>query len=184
MSYLTSGSVSAGGRNESSPTRSYGIPASEYSGTASASGRHHQLLSGRTLVHNPAPSDRRARAMISCEVLVRGVRSQPPNCASISNPALAKKVARISDLSASAPRRSAWSSCGRWDHGGHRTPGTLVAPWPYSYTGPATPMRWPSGSVRCPTTTPPPGFATGPMMRVPPRRSASCRADSTSGTPT
>ena len=51
------------------------------------------------------------------------------------------------------------------------------------YAGPATPIRLPSGSVNWPTTRPC-RARSGPMMRFPPRRSASWRAAPTSGTPT
>lgn len=51
------------------------------------------------------------------------------------------------------------------------------------YAVPATPMRWPSGSVNWPTTSVP-GLPSGPLTRVPPRRSALTSADSTSSTPT
>ena len=50
--------------------------------------------------------------------------------------------------------------------------------------GPATPTRLPAGSVKWPTTTPPASLRAGPRARFPPRRSAWCRAASTSGTPT
>ena len=48
---------------------------------------------------------------------------------------------------------------------------------------PATPIRLPSGSVKCPTTRPV-GARSGPITRLPPSRSARCRAASTSATPT
>jgi len=51
------------------------------------------------------------------------------------------------------------------------------------YAVPATPMRLPSGSVKCPTTSPD-GARSGPITRLPPSRSARCRAASTSATPT
>jgi hypothetical protein len=47
----------------------------------------------------------------------------------------------------------------------------------------ARPIRLPSGSVKWPTVSPV-GARSGPNVRVPPRRSASCSAASTSGTPT
>jgi hypothetical protein len=52
-----------------------------------------------------------------------------------------------------------------------------------SYAGPARPIRWPSGSVKWPTTRPV-GALTGPIWRFPPRLSARCSAASTLGTPT
>lgn len=51
----------------------------------------------------------------------------------------------------------------------------------WGYSVPATPMRFPSGSVSCPTTRVP-GVPSGPMRRLPPRLSALVRAASTSGT--
>ena len=53
----------------------------------------------------------------------------------------------------------------------------------FGYAAPATPIRLPSGSVKCPTTSPD-GARSGPITRLPPSRSARCRAASTSATPT
>ena len=41
-----------------------------------------------------------------------------------------------------------------------------------SYRGPASPIRLPSGSLKCPKTNPPPGLSTGPITLLPPRLSA------------
>jgi hypothetical protein len=51
------------------------------------------------------------------------------------------------------------------------------------YATPATPMRAPSKSVKCPTTNPF-GEVARPMTRVPPSSTARCNAASTSWTPT
>jgi hypothetical protein len=58
--------------------------------------------------------------------------------------------------------------------------GTAAPP----HAPPATPIRLPSGSVKCPMTRSVPGFFSGPSTRVPPSRSAACSAASTLGTPT
>ena len=50
-------------------------------------------------------------------------------------------------------------------------------------TTPATPIKVPSGSLKCPTTRPF-GDVAGPMTRDPPSSSARCNAASTFGTPT
>src|ERR1700733_10654310 len=72
--------------------------------------------------------------------------------------------------------------CGIWPvlECGHRSP-LCHLDCVHLYAGPATPIRVPSGSLKWPTTSPF-GDVTGPMTRVPPRSSARCNADPTSGT--
>jgi hypothetical protein len=53
-----------------------------------------------------------------------------------------------------------------------------------AHAGPATPIRFPSGSAKCPTTSLPFGLATGPITRDPPRLSAFSSAAATFETPT
>jgi hypothetical protein len=62
--------------------------------------------------------------------------------------------------------------------------GVLISAGADGYAVPATPIKWPSGSVKWPTTRFVPGARSGPIRRVPPRLSAFWSAASTSGTPT